>query len=173
MYLPGDDIRSIDWRVTARTGRLHTKLFHEERDRPALFVVDLGEQMRFGTRRAFMSVVAAETASLRAPARYPRRRRPARHQRRLMEDLRRRIDELAARECLPWQHDGNRVRISLSAKRAIADRAPRSTERPLRSSLPSSRHASAVNEDRRSLAFRIWRRNADVGREGAGTLRLL
>ena len=114
MYLPGDDIRSIDWRVTARTGRLHTKLFHEERDRPALFVVDLGEQMRSGTRQAFKSVVAAETASLRAPARYPRRRRPARHQRRLMEDLRRRIDELAARECLPWQRDGNRVRISLS-----------------------------------------------------------
>ena len=66
MYLPGDDIRSIDWRVTARTGRVHTKLFHEERDRPVLFVVDLGEQMRFGTRRAFKSVVAAETASLLA-----------------------------------------------------------------------------------------------------------
>ena len=43
IYLPGDDIRSIDWRVTARTGRTHTKLFHEERDRPVLFVVDLGE----------------------------------------------------------------------------------------------------------------------------------
>ena len=66
MYLPGDDIRSIDWRVTARTGRVHTKLFHEERDRPVLFVVDLGKQMRFGTRRAFKSVVAAETASLLA-----------------------------------------------------------------------------------------------------------
>ena len=66
MYLPGDDIRSIDWRVTARTGRVHTKLFHEERDRPVLFVVDLGAQMRFGTRRAFKSVVAAETASLLA-----------------------------------------------------------------------------------------------------------
>ena len=65
-YLPGDDIRSIDWRVTARTGRVHTKLFHEERDRPVLFVVDLGAQMRFGTRRAFKSVVAAETASLLA-----------------------------------------------------------------------------------------------------------
>ena len=66
IYLPGDDIRSIDWRVTARTGRVHTKLFHEERDRPILFVVDLGEHMRFGTRRAFKSVVAAETASLLA-----------------------------------------------------------------------------------------------------------
>ena len=66
VYLPGDDIRSIDWRVTARTGRVHTKLFHEERDRPVLFVVDLGAQMRFGTRRAFKSVVAAEAASLLA-----------------------------------------------------------------------------------------------------------
>ena len=66
IYLPGDDIRSIDWRVTARTGRPHTKLFHEERDRPVLFVVDLGSHMQFGTRRAFKSVVAAETASLLA-----------------------------------------------------------------------------------------------------------
>ena len=66
VYLPGDDIRSIDWRVTARTGRTHTKLFQEERDRPVLLVVDLGDHMRFGTRRAFKSVVAAEVASLLA-----------------------------------------------------------------------------------------------------------
>jgi len=66
IYLPGDDVRSIDWRVTARTGRVHTKIFQEERDRPVLFVVDLGEHMRFGTRSAFKSVVAAETASLLA-----------------------------------------------------------------------------------------------------------
>ena len=66
IYLPGDDIRSIDWRVTARTGRVHTKLFHEERDRPVLFVVDLGDHMRFGTQRAFKVVVAAEAAALLA-----------------------------------------------------------------------------------------------------------
>ena len=66
IYLPGDDVRSIDWRVTARTGRVHTKLFHEERDRPVLFVVDAGGHMRFGTRRAFKSVVAAEAVSLLA-----------------------------------------------------------------------------------------------------------
>ena len=66
IYMPGDDVRSIDWRVTARTGRVHTKQFHEERDRPVLLVVDLGGQMRFGTRRAFKSVVAAEAASLLA-----------------------------------------------------------------------------------------------------------
>ena len=66
IYLPGDDVRSIDWRVTARTGHTHTKLFHEERERPVFFVVDLGRRMRFGTRRAFKSVVAAEAASLLA-----------------------------------------------------------------------------------------------------------
>lgn len=66
IYLPGDDIRRIDWRVTARTGRTHTKLFHEERDRPVLFVVDFGDHMRFGTRGAFKSVVAAEAAALLA-----------------------------------------------------------------------------------------------------------
>ena len=66
IYLPGDDIRSIDWRVTARTGHTHTKLFQEERERPVFFVVDLGGRMRFGTRRAFKSVVAAEAASLLA-----------------------------------------------------------------------------------------------------------
>ena len=66
IYFPGDDIRNIDWRVTARTGRVHTKLFHAERDRPVLFVVDLGGPMRFGTRQAFKSVVAAEAASLLA-----------------------------------------------------------------------------------------------------------
>ena len=66
IYFPGDDIRSIDWRVTARTGRVHTKLFNEERDRPVLFVVDLGDHMRFGTRQAFKSVVAAEATSLLA-----------------------------------------------------------------------------------------------------------
>ena len=66
VYMPGDDARSIDWRVTARTGRVHTKLFDEERDRPILFVVDLGEHMRFGSRRAFKSVVAAEAAALLA-----------------------------------------------------------------------------------------------------------
>ena len=66
IYLPGDDVRSIDWRVTARTGHTHTKLFQEERERPVFFVVDLGGRMRFGTRRAFKSVVAAEAASLLA-----------------------------------------------------------------------------------------------------------
>ena len=77
-----------------------------------------------------------------------------------MEDLRRRIDELAARECLPWQRGGNRVRISLSRSggRSQNVRLARRKDRYVFSSVVA--HASAVNEDRRSLAFRIWRRNA-------------
>ena len=65
-YQPGDDIRSMDWRVTARTGRPHTKLFREERERPVLLWVDQGPTMRFGTRVAFKSVVAARAAALLA-----------------------------------------------------------------------------------------------------------
>jgi uncharacterized protein (DUF58 family) len=63
-YLPGDDIRSMDWRVTARSGRPHTKLYREESERRVFLLVDLGASMHFGTRRSFKSVVAAETAAL-------------------------------------------------------------------------------------------------------------
>lgn len=63
-YAPGDDVRSIDWKVTARRGRTHTKLYHEERDRPILLFVDLRAAMRFGTRIAFKSVAAARAAAL-------------------------------------------------------------------------------------------------------------
>jgi len=62
-YQPGDDVRAIDWRVTARTGRVHTKLFHEERERPVLLLVDARPMMRFGTRDCFKSVLAARTAA--------------------------------------------------------------------------------------------------------------
>ncbi len=65
-YQPGDDIRSMDWRVTARTGKPHTKLFREERERPALMLVDMRPSMFFATRGALKSVIAAECASLLA-----------------------------------------------------------------------------------------------------------
>lgn len=63
-YQPGDDIRAIDWRVTARTGKTHTKLFREEKERPIFIVVDLGKSMHFGTRLLFKSVQAAHLAAL-------------------------------------------------------------------------------------------------------------
>lgn len=63
-YEPGDDVRTIDWRVTARTGTAHTKLFQEDRERPVFILVDQSRSMYFGSRRAFKSVCAAETAAL-------------------------------------------------------------------------------------------------------------
>jgi uncharacterized protein (DUF58 family) len=65
-YQPGDDIRSIDWRVTARTGRPHTKVFREERERPVFFWIDLRPCMFFATRRRYKAVAAAEIAGLLA-----------------------------------------------------------------------------------------------------------
>jgi uncharacterized protein (DUF58 family) len=63
-YEPGDDVRSIDWRVTARTGRVHSKRFHEEREGPVVMLVDLRPAMQFGTRGCFKSVAAARWAAL-------------------------------------------------------------------------------------------------------------
>ena len=65
-YLPGDDIRTIDWKVTARTRRPQVRVYTEERDRPVLLVVDQRQSMFFGSRRAMKSVVAAEAAALAA-----------------------------------------------------------------------------------------------------------
>lgn len=66
LYRPGDDVRHIDWRQTARRGKPYTKLFQEEHERPVSLLVDLGPSMRFGTRSAFKSVVAARAAALLA-----------------------------------------------------------------------------------------------------------
>ncbi|WP_082367278.1 DUF58 domain-containing protein [Ensifer adhaerens] len=63
-YLPGDDIRTIDWRVTARTGKPVVRVYDEEKDRPALVIVDQRINMFFGSRRAMKSVAAAEVAAL-------------------------------------------------------------------------------------------------------------
>ena len=65
-YQPGDDPRSIDWRVTARSTQAYTKLFREERERPVLVVVDLRSQMHFATRGCFKSVNASRAAALLA-----------------------------------------------------------------------------------------------------------
>ena len=63
-YLPGDDVRSIDWRVTARRGKVHTKLFHEERERPVLLALDYRRPMFFATRGRFKAVQASQLAAL-------------------------------------------------------------------------------------------------------------
>lgn len=63
-YQPGDDPRSIDWRVTARSTTAYTKLFREERERPVLVVVDLRSNMHFATRGCFKSVNASRAAAL-------------------------------------------------------------------------------------------------------------
>lgn len=65
-YQPGDDIRSLDWKVTARTGEPFTKLFREERERPVLLAVDLRAPMFFATRGAYKAVVASYAATLLA-----------------------------------------------------------------------------------------------------------
>lgn len=63
-YQTGDDIRAIDWRVTARTGTTHTKLFREELERPVLIATDLSASMHFGSQLLFKSVQAAHLAAL-------------------------------------------------------------------------------------------------------------
>jgi uncharacterized protein (DUF58 family) len=65
-YRPGDDIRTMDWRVTNRTGRPHVRVYTEERDRPVILVVDQRLCMFFGSRAKMKSVVAAELAALSA-----------------------------------------------------------------------------------------------------------
>ena len=64
LYQAGDDIRSINWKITARTGKPHTKLFREERERPMFVWVDLRAPMFFATRGRYKSVIAARLAGL-------------------------------------------------------------------------------------------------------------
>ncbi|MGS2721338.1 DUF58 domain-containing protein [Paraglaciecola aestuariivivens] len=63
-YQAGDDIRAIDWRVTARTGKTHTKLYREEKERPVFVLTDLSNSMQFGTQFLFKSVQAAHLSAL-------------------------------------------------------------------------------------------------------------
>jgi uncharacterized protein (DUF58 family) len=66
LYAPGDDIRTIDWRVTARSGDPHTKLFQEDREQPIVLMVDLRSPMWFGSKNCFKSVLASHVASVLA-----------------------------------------------------------------------------------------------------------
>jgi uncharacterized protein (DUF58 family) len=63
-YTPGDDIRNIDWRVTARRGRPHTKLYREERERPVWLLADLHPGLYFGSRRQLKSALLVRAAAL-------------------------------------------------------------------------------------------------------------
>ncbi len=63
-YREGDDIRYMDWKVTARTNEPHLKIFREERERSVVLCVDKGPHMQFGTRGTFKAVQAARAAAL-------------------------------------------------------------------------------------------------------------
>lgn len=65
-YVAGDDARHIDWRLTARTGRAHTKLYQAERERLSLVVADTAAALYFGTRVRFKSVQAARAGAIAA-----------------------------------------------------------------------------------------------------------
>ncbi len=64
LYQPGDDVRTMDWRVTARTGRPHTKIYREEQERAVLLWTDFRVPMHFATCGQFKSVVASRAASM-------------------------------------------------------------------------------------------------------------
>lgn len=66
LYQPGDDIRAIDWRVTARRQEPHTKVYEEERERPVLLVCDLGPSLFFASTGAYKQVRCAQAAALLA-----------------------------------------------------------------------------------------------------------
>lgn len=66
IYQAGDDIRNMDWRVTARAGKPHTKLYQEERERPVVIMADFGPTLFFGSQKVLKSVVVARIAALLA-----------------------------------------------------------------------------------------------------------
>ncbi|OMH33682.1 DUF58 domain-containing protein [Motiliproteus sp. MSK22-1] len=63
LYQPGDDIRSIDWRVTARSQKTHTRVYREEKERPVILAADMRSPMFFGSQNCFKSVLAAALTS--------------------------------------------------------------------------------------------------------------
>jgi len=65
-YIPGDDVRLIDWNVTARTGSPHVKKFKEERELTVMLLVDASSSGRFGTFEQYKEELAAELCALLA-----------------------------------------------------------------------------------------------------------
>lgn len=65
-YLPGDDVRTIDWNVTARTGEPHVKRFSEERELTVMLLVDVSGSTHFGSVAQLKQELAAELAALLA-----------------------------------------------------------------------------------------------------------
>ena len=65
-YLPGDDTRNIDWKVTARTREPHVRVYTEEKDRTVWLLIDQRVSMFFGSKQRMKSVVAAEVAAISA-----------------------------------------------------------------------------------------------------------
>lgn len=63
-YQAGDDIRQMDWRITAKTQQAHIKLYQEEKERPVMLMLDLRANMQFASKRAFKSVLAADISAL-------------------------------------------------------------------------------------------------------------
>lgn len=65
-YQAGDDIRHMQWKVTAKTGKPHIKLYQEEKERPVLLVCSFNPSMYFASKNAFKSVQAAKVAAILA-----------------------------------------------------------------------------------------------------------
>ncbi|MDO8519936.1 MAG: DUF58 domain-containing protein, partial [Deltaproteobacteria bacterium] len=65
-YFPGDDIRTIDWNVTARTGKPFVKVYREEREQTMMLIVDASASGRFGSQNRPKGEVAAELAAVLA-----------------------------------------------------------------------------------------------------------
>ena len=63
-YQAGDDVRNMDWRVTARSGEAHVKVYQEERERPVVIMADFGPGMFFATEGAFKSIIVTRAAAL-------------------------------------------------------------------------------------------------------------
>ncbi len=150
-YQPGDDLRTMDWRVTARTGKPHTKVFREERNRPVFVWLDLRRPMLFATRGAFKACAPRKSAALVAWSAVAQRR-PSRRPRVLRDRASRaaaraRRASGAAAACrrlhavvLAAAGDGRdaRDRCGASAAAAHARRAPRQPDLP-RQRLPPAR----------------------------------